>query len=55
MKKYLVSYCIEFPPGTSFYNAIVECDENPVPILECVRALEGEIPYRVNLIDFWKI
>lgn len=54
-KKYLVSYCIEFPPYTSFYNAIVECDGNPVSILECVRASEGEMPYRVNLINFWEI
>lgn len=55
LKKYLVSYCIEFPSGTSFYNAIVECDGNPVSILECVRASESGIPYRVNLINFWKI
>lgn len=54
-KKYLVSYCIEFPSGTSFYNAIVECDGNPVSILECVRASEGGMSYRVNLINFWEI
>ena len=55
MKKYLVSYCIEFSSGTSFYNAIVECDGNPVSILECVRASEGGMSYRVNLINFWEI
>jgi hypothetical protein len=57
LKKYLVSYCIEFSLGTSFYNAIVECDGNPISILECVRALESEMPYRdrVNLINFWEI
>ena len=55
MKKYLVSYCIEFSSCTSFYNAIVECDGNPVSILERLRASEGETPYRVNLINFWEI
>lgn len=55
MKKYLVSYCIEFPSGTSFYNAIVECNGKPVSILECLRAAQGEEPYRVNLINFWEI
>lgn len=55
LKKYLVSYCIEFPSGTSFYNAIVECDGNPSSILECVRASESGMPYRVNLINFWKL
>lgn len=54
-KKYLVSYCIELPIGTSFYNAIVECDGNPISILECVRASEDGVPYRVNLINFWEI
>lgn len=55
MKKYLVNYCIEFSSGTSFYNAVVECDGNPVSILECINTSKGEIPYRVNLINFWKI
>ena len=55
LKKYLVSYCIEFPSDTSFYNAIVECDGNPVSILECVRTSESGMPYRVTLINFWEI
>ena len=55
MKKYLVSYCIEFSSGTSFYNAVVKCDGNPVSILECVKASEIGTSYRVNLINFWEI
>lgn len=55
LKKYLVSYCIEFSSGTSFYNATVECDGNPFSILECVRVSESGMPYRVNLINFWEI
>lgn len=55
LKKCLVSYCIEFPSSTNFYNAIVECDGNPVSILECVRALDCGMSYRVNLINFWEI
>ena len=55
LEKYLVSYCIEFSSSTSFYNVIVECDGNPVSILECVRASESGMPYRVNLINFWKL
>lgn len=55
LKKYLVSYTIEWSSGVSFYNAIVECDGSPVAILKRVRELEGEIPNRVNLINFWEI
>lgn len=55
LKKYLVSYCIEFPSGTSFHNAIIECDGNPVSILEYIRSSEITTLYRVNLINFWKI
>lgn len=55
LKKYLVSYCIEFSSGTSFYNRIIECDGNPVSVLESVRALHIPSPYRINLINFWEI
>lgn len=55
LKKYLVSYCIEFSSGTSFHNTIVECDGNPVSILECVRESEGGMSFIVNLINFWEI
>lgn len=55
MKKYLVSYTIEFPSGVDFFNAVIECDGNALNILECIRASESGMPYRVNLINFWEI
>lgn len=55
MKKYLVSYTIEFPSGVSFFNAVIECNGNAFSILECIRASGGGTPYRVNLINFWEV
>lgn len=54
MKKYLVSYTMEFATGVSFFNEVVECDGNVLSILRCIRE-SNDYPYKVNLVNFWEI
>lgn len=55
MKKYLVSYVVEYCSGPSFYNKIIECDGNARTILKLITESVGIPAYRTTLINFWEI
>ena len=60
MKKYLVSYCIEFTDGVKFFNKTLSFNEeaSALTILQELQlGVHGDLlfKYHVVLISFWEV